>query len=106
MQYMCTSTEIKRYISSLTSIIQGSANDAASATILDSNCNKSRWTKGCEAGWSKSLSDVVSNMSDLYRNDTTMPFRTDLADIPCCDGFFCPRGLGCMMRKYTAPLED
>ena len=101
MQYMCTGAEIKAYVNSLVYIIQGGAKAAASVSITDVNCNQSSWSNGCEPGWAKSQSEIVTNMSHLYQDDTTIPVRTSSADLPCCDGFFCPRSLGCMMRMYN-----
>ena len=101
---MCSGAEIKAYLNSLVYLIQGSANAAASASITDINCNQSSWSKGCEPGWAKSQSETVTNMSDLYQDDTTIPVRSNLADLPCCDGFFCPRSLGCMMRTYILSI--
>ena len=100
MQYMCSGAEVRAYVNSLVDVIQRGANAAASASITGINCNQSSWNQGCESGWAKSLSEIVRNMSELYQDDTTIPLRSNLADLPCCDGFFCPRGLGCMMRTY------
>lgn len=59
------------------------------------NCNRTSWNAGCEPGWGCSInSDALLD----FRNSQE-PART-LNCQPCCDGFFCPRGLTCMIRKY------
>ncbi|KAL3693457.1 hypothetical protein R1sor_007108 [Riccia sorocarpa] len=58
----------------------------------NSNCNHESWTAACEPGWSGVLD---ANVSDSAPVDV-IPMR--VADPqPCCPGFFCPRGLTCMM---------
>ncbi|PHU03957.1 hypothetical protein BC332_29208 [Capsicum chinense] len=57
----------------------------------NTNCNLSSWVNGCEPGWACSVGD---NSVDLDLNK--MPHRI-LECEPCCEGFFCPRGLTCMI---------
>lgn len=60
------------------------------------NCNLSSWVDGCEPGWACSAG---SNKKVDLKNTNDMPARTsDCA--ACCEGFFCPHGLTCMIRKY------
>lgn len=97
LERICSGGEIKAYLSSLVGLIQSSASGEASATIANVNCNENHWSQGCEAGWSKSLQVSVTDMSQLYQNTSVIPLRDDLAIEPCCEGFFCPRGLSCMI---------
>jgi hypothetical protein len=95
---MCSAGEINAYVSSLVNLINSAASGGAVQPLSNLNCNLTHWDQGCEDGWSKSLENVQS-MSDLYENDTDIPFRGGIAR-PCCEGFFCPRGLPCMIRKH------
>lgn len=54
------------------------------------NCNLTSWVPGCEPGWACSR-DHLTEQDDL-------PERTSNC-MPCCEGFFCPNGLTCMIRK-------
>ncbi|KAH9542765.1 hypothetical protein CY35_13G024500 [Sphagnum magellanicum] len=58
------------------------------------NCNSSTWGQGCEPGWAASTLGTFNVTSDYIPARATEP-------LPCCDGFFCPRGLSCMI---TCPL--
>jgi hypothetical protein len=104
MQYMCSGAEVRALVGSLVDVIEAGGHAAAAySRMADSvNCNQSRWSQGCEPGWAKSMRELVTNASrQLFyhaQDDGSIPFRTDLADLPCCDGFFCPRALGCMLR--------
>lgn len=60
------------------------------------NCNLTNWGNGCEPGWASSVGQ--DQQVDL-RNSQFIPART-LDPQPCCEGFFCPRGITCMIRKY------
>ncbi|KAI3791799.1 hypothetical protein L2E82_05662 [Cichorium intybus] len=59
------------------------------------NCNLTSWSPGCEAGWASTV-----NPGQKYDYNETdpkkMPFRTSNSK-PCCEGFFCPQGLTCMI---------
>ncbi|KAK4776637.1 hypothetical protein SAY86_005325 [Trapa natans] len=55
------------------------------------NCNLTTWNPGCEPGWACS---VGTQQVDLSRAD--MPERTGNCST-CCEGFFCPYGLACMI---------
>ncbi|KAJ6362576.1 hypothetical protein OIU78_002889 [Salix suchowensis] len=57
------------------------------------NCNLSSWPNGCEPGWGCGTNP--NQKIDLY-NSKDMPLRTRDCQ-PCCEGFFCPQGLTCMI---------
>ncbi|KAH6838256.1 P-loop containing nucleoside triphosphate hydrolases superfamily protein [Perilla frutescens var. hirtella] len=57
------------------------------------NCNSSHWPEGCEPGWACSLDN--DDPVDL-QNSRDIPARGSDCDT-CCDGFFCPQGLTCMI---------
>ncbi|PKA47787.1 ABC transporter G family member 28 [Apostasia shenzhenica] len=57
------------------------------------NCNLISWASGCEPGWACSVGEEQKvNLKDA----TIMPSRTQNCR-PCCDGFFCPHGITCMI---------
>ncbi|KAL2634364.1 hypothetical protein R1flu_005843 [Riccia fluitans] len=56
------------------------------------NCNPQSWPAACEPGWSGLLDGNVSDSAPV----DTIPLRVQDPQ-PCCPGFFCPRGLTCMM---------
>mgnify|MGYP004715546471 CR=1 FL=1 len=62
------------------------------------NCNLTSWVPGCEPGWACSAG---SNVKVDMKNSKYMPDRTHDSQ-PCCEGFFCPRGLTCMIRKWIS----
>ncbi|XP_019152194.1 PREDICTED: putative white-brown complex homolog protein 30 [Ipomoea nil] len=98
-QRLCNAAEIKFYFTSFL--------DTKSADVQylkpNSNCNLTSWVPGCEPGWSCSIPLGVK--VDL-RNSKDIPDRT-LDSQPCCEGFFCPKGLTCMIpcpRGSYCPL--
>lgn len=90
-QRICTAAEMKFYFSGFMTQKSGEAQ------ILkpNRNCNLTSWIPGCEPGWASS---VPSNIKVDLRDSITIPQRTHDSQ-PCCEGFFCPRGLTCMIRK-------
>ena len=86
---LCTAGEFQFYFSSL--LRSGSGN-----LKLNKNCNLSTWLSGCQPGWACS---VGGQTIDLQNYDD-VPDRTNDCQ-PCCEGFFCPHGLTCMMRKSS-----
>lgn len=104
LERICSGGEIKAYLSSLVDLVQSTASRAASASVANVNCNEAQWSQGCEAGWSKTLQVPVTDINSLYQQTSLIPLRSDIAIQPCCEGFFCPRGLACMIRKYV--LEE
>lgn len=91
-QRFCTAAEIEFYAHSLFD----SAASGDNYVSPNKNCNLTSWAPGCEPGWSCS---VGKNKSVDLKNRKEMPARIQDCQ-PCCDGFFCPHGLTCMMRKY------
>lgn len=94
---ICSGGEIKAYLESLINLIKSSGQGMASSPIENVNCNESKWSQGCEDGWSTSLQVSVAQIYDLYINTSFIPMRNDTSMLPCCGGFFCPRGLSCMI---------
>lgn len=93
---ICTAAEVRYYF-------HGFLEQAASSTNYvkpNKNCNLTSWVSGCEPGWSCSAGKNV----DLKKDIKEIPFRTSNCQ-PCCEGFFCPQGLTCMIRKYVMPLK-
>ncbi|VFQ96993.1 unnamed protein product [Cuscuta campestris] len=88
-QRLCTAAEIKFYFTSFL--------DTRSAEVQflkpNRNCNLTSWVPGCEPGWASSVS--TDEKVDL-KNSKDVPDRTQNSQ-PCCEGFFCPRGLTCMI---------
>lgn len=87
---LCTAAEVKFYSQLLT---QGAGRGNLKP---NKNCNLVSWASGCEPGWACS---VGKDMQVDLKNSKEMPPRI-LDCQPCCEGFFCPRGLTCMIRKY------
>ncbi|KAJ9540124.1 hypothetical protein OSB04_026630 [Centaurea solstitialis] len=84
-QRLCTSAELKFYFGGF---FLGSSYERPNR-----NCNLTSTVSGCEPGWAcATLSTDNANMSDS-RN---IPARTFNCQ-PCCEGFFCPKGLTCMI---------
>ena len=97
LNMMCSAGEINLYVESLVNLTKSAQTGEADQPISNLNCNLTHWDQACEDGWSKGLENVQS-MNDLYQNTTTILFRGGIAR-PCCGGFFCPRGLPCMIRE-------
>ncbi|KAF3795892.1 ABC transporter G family member 28, partial [Nymphaea thermarum] len=84
LQRVCTAIEVEFY---LRSFAEGNGFKP------NKNCNLSGWPEGCEPGWACALpEDRVIDLSESKE----IPLRTD-KPLPCCEGFFCPRGLTCMI---------
>ncbi|OMP01108.1 ABC transporter-like protein [Corchorus olitorius] len=85
MRRLCTAAEAKFYFDAF---LQGS-------TTLrpNRNCNLTSWVPGCEPGWACSVGP--NDQVDL-ENSRVIPDRTHECQ-DCCEGFFCPRGLTCMI---------
>lgn len=82
---LCTSAELKFYFEGF---FLGNSYQRPNR-----NCNLTSTVSGCEPGWAcATLSTDDVNMTDS-RN---IPSRT-LNCQPCCEGFFCPKGLTCMI---------
>lgn len=87
---ICTAAEMKSYFSSFMNTTK-----EADAQILklNRNCNLTSWVPGCEPGWACSVPET--EQADL-KNIKEFPDRVYDSQ-PCCAGFFCPRGLTCMI---------
>lgn len=94
-QRLCTAAEIKFYLNSL-------LERSTSANYLkpNKNCNLTSWVSGCEPGWACS---VQSSQKVDLTNSKEIPARTSNCQA-CCEGFFCPHGITCMIRKYNDNL--
>ncbi|PKU77627.1 Putative white-brown complex like protein 30 [Dendrobium catenatum] len=87
-QRLCTAAEIKLYFNSF--FIDGGNNDFLRP---NKNCNTTSWVSGCEPGWACS---VVEGQNVHIKDSANIPSRTQNCR-PCCEGFFCPRGITCMI---------
>lgn len=87
---MCTAGEIEAYARSFAS--------RSRSTIMkpNINCNMSSWVNGCEPGWGCKANQKV----DLDSKKKEIPVRSAECQ-PCCEGFFCPHGITCMIRKCS-----
>ncbi|CAN6976291.1 unnamed protein product [Brassica oleracea var. botrytis] len=89
MQRICTAAEVRIYFNGLL----GGAKRATNYLKPNKNCNLSSWMSGCEPGWAcRTAKDVKVDLKD----DKNVPVRTQQC-APCCAGFFCPRGITCMI---------
>ncbi|XP_073385802.1 ABC transporter G family member 28 isoform X2 [Physcomitrium patens] len=77
----CVMSELRLYFENLAAV------DTPPPNL---NCNATGWDQACEAGWAGRVSQVVELDSEI------VPSRL-LDPLPCCAGFFCPRGLSCMI---------
>lgn len=93
---LCTAADLKFYFSNFI------ASRGTATTYLkpNRNCNITTWVSGCEPGWACS---VGLNQRVDFTDSLEMPART-LDCQSCCEGFFCPQGLTCMIRKYRLNL--
>lgn len=85
---VCTAAEVKFYF---TNFFQ-SGGSKADYLKPNKNCNLSSWNDGCEPGWACSAGDQKVDMKD----QNYIPTRTKTCK-PCCEGFFCPKGITCMI---------
>ncbi|KAE8676515.1 ABC transporter G family member 28 [Hibiscus syriacus] len=87
-QRLCTAAEIKFYFNSLFS-----KGGKTGLVKVNKNCNLKSWISGCEPGWG-----CFANPDQKFelKDENNMPSRTTDCQ-PCCEGFFCPRGLACMI---------
>nr|XP_011459358.1 PREDICTED: ABC transporter G family member 28-like isoform X2 [Fragaria vesca subsp. vesca] len=85
MQRLCTFKELSLYAESLTDVKK------SNKLKPNKNCNMSTWNPGCEPGWACGTVEKVE-----MKNKTYIPGRTTKC-AACCEGFFCPHGLTCMI---------
>ncbi|KAI9124335.1 hypothetical protein K1719_004257 [Acacia pycnantha] len=85
---LCTAAEMRFYFNSF-------FESSRSANFLkpNKNCNLTSWVSGCEPGWACS---VGSQQQVDLQNSKEIPARTTSCQA-CCEGFFCPQGLTCMI---------
>lgn len=98
MRRLCTAAEIRLYFNGFFSMAsQPKASKKNTYLKPNKNCNLTSWISGCEPGWGCS---VGANTKVDLKDTKDTPYRnTDCA--ACCEGFFCPRGITCMIRKFT-----
>uniref|UniRef100_A0A7N2MTV5 Uncharacterized protein n=1 Tax=Quercus lobata TaxID=97700 RepID=A0A7N2MTV5_QUELO len=87
---LCSAAELKFYFNSFFER-SGSTNYLKP----NKNCNLTSWVEGYESGWACS---VGSNQKVNLNDSKVIPART-LNCQACCEGFFCPHGLTCMIRN-------
>ncbi|KAL1553208.1 ABC transporter G family member 24-like [Salvia divinorum] len=88
-QRLCSAAELKFYFTNFI------ANTRSAASFLkpNRNCNSTTWVSGCEPGWACTLG---TNQPPTLTQSQQIPVRTYNCQ-PCCEGFFCPQGLTCMI---------
>lgn len=91
---ICTEAEMKLYINGLLSKAD-KPGDKQVNMKPNRNCNLTSWVSGCEPGWACSL-DHPTEQADLQNSKNFQERTSDC--MPCCEGFFCPKGLTCMIR--------
>ncbi|KAK4385963.1 ABC transporter G family member 24, partial [Sesamum angolense] len=77
------------------------ANSPATFLKPNRNCNITKWLSGCEPGWACSAG--LTHPVD-FTDSHEIPARTSDCQ-PCCEGFFCPQGLTCMIRLCSIAQE-
>ncbi|KAH9700482.1 ABC transporter G family member 28 [Citrus sinensis] len=94
---LCTAAEIKFYIHTFTDALSGAHGQGSKKKSQfvkpNTNCNLTSWVPGCEPGWACSVDSAIVNM----KNSKEIPARTANC-ASCCKGFFCPKGLTCMIH--------
>lgn len=97
-QRLCTAAELRFFFSSFST--RGPSSGITYTYIKpNKNCNLTSWVSGCEPGWSCSVGK--NNKVDL--KSTSVPTRRENCQ-SCCEGFFCPRGLTCMIRNLPVRI--
>ncbi|XAR52349.1 Monosaccharide-transporting ATPase [Bertholletia excelsa] len=86
---LCTAAEVKFYFDNF--FERGS--ESTNYLKPNKNCNLTTWLPGCEPGWACS---VGQNDDVDLKTSKDMPART-LDCQACCEGFFCPHGITCMI---------
>jgi len=94
-QRMCTEAEILAYGQSF------SGKSRSNFLKPNINCNLTSWVNGCEPGWGCKANQKV----DVDSTKKDIPVRS-VDCLPCCEGFFCPRGLTCMIRKHLCSYSN
>lgn len=95
---VCTAAEIKFYFNSF--FERGPS--VSNYLKPNKNCNLTSWVSGCEPGWGCT---VAEGDKVEIKDSKNIPLRIEDCQ-PCCEGFFCPQGITCMIRKYmTIPMR-
>uniref|UniRef100_A0A0D9XK46 ABC transporter domain-containing protein n=1 Tax=Leersia perrieri TaxID=77586 RepID=A0A0D9XK46_9ORYZ len=84
---LCEKEEIQIYVKSL---------GKTRSTRVSRNCDQNSWALGCQPGWACERPGVGSS-------EGVVPSRA-VNCRPCCPGFFCPRGLTCMIRTIAVKV--
>ncbi|KAG5602856.1 hypothetical protein H5410_034226 [Solanum commersonii] len=93
-QRLCTASEIKFYSVSLLEATDESGVAKSSHYLRPNrNCNLTSWNSGCEPGWACSAG---KDTKVDFENEKEIPSRV-LDCQSCCEGFYCPYGLTCMI---------
>ncbi|CAN1149097.1 ABC transporter G family member 24 [Linum perenne] len=93
MQRICSESEMKFYFNTLLETDETRKKKGANYLRPNLNCNLTSWVSGCEPGWACSVGGTQP--VDL-QNSHIIPPRTSKCQT-CCEGFFCPHGLTCMI---------
>ncbi|XP_022152877.1 ABC transporter G family member 28 isoform X2 [Momordica charantia] len=88
---LCTAAEVKFFLDSYFS--SGASSKRTNYLKPNKNCNLSSWVSGCEPGWSCSSG---KGQKVEFNNSKVIPQRIKRC-LPCCEGFFCPHGITCMI---------
>ncbi|CAM8899013.1 unnamed protein product [Rhodiola kirilowii] len=84
---ICTAAEVKFFFNSYF------GQSSLKYIAPNKNCNQTSWVPGCEPGWACS---TASNEEVDLQNSKVVPDRTTNCQ-GCCEGFFCPQGITCMI---------
>ncbi|KAJ4747211.1 ABC transporter family protein [Rhynchospora pubera] len=88
---ICSQAEIRFYFSLF------SGGQLSKFLKPNENCNLTSWVSGCEPGWACSAIQIQNQtLTNDPDYDKVIPARTTNCQ-PCCEGFFCPRGITCMI---------
>ncbi|KAL7109749.1 hypothetical protein ACP275_06G195100 [Erythranthe tilingii] len=84
-QRLCTAAEVAIYLDNL--------QRGGGYLKPNRNCNSSGWVSGCEPGWA--CRTDTEEPVDLKNSHYIPPRGSNCAS--CCEGFFCPYGITCMI---------
>ncbi|CAN1238112.1 ABC transporter G family member 24 [Linum grandiflorum] len=93
MRRICSESEMKFYFNTLMEPDETKKKEGANYLRPNLNCNLTSWVDGCEPGWACS---VAGTQPVDLQNSHVIPPRTTNCKT-CCEGFFCPHGLTCMI---------
>ena len=92
---LCTDGELRSYF----------ATDPRRSPPENVNCNADSYLVACNPGFASSLDSAAAtkNYTVPPKYPQDIPRRFD-DYAPCCPGFFCPKGLACMIREWLRLL--